>query len=243
MDQYNNNFNENQSAGFDSNANDQQNFTPQEPYINQRDLYAPYNQPQTENVQESVPQQDFYAQNNPSGYYQPQQNVNQQSIYDNNFQQQSNQYSDYNQQQQYYQNNPYGNTYNQQPYVQNNQNNQYGDFNQPQQYNAPYYNQQYPMYNFQEKPKGFAIASMVLGICSVLCSCCIWFITLFTSITGLVLGIVSLRKNQGGKGMAIAGIILSSVGIMFSIVVMVINIFGIMAGEPYLDSYDYYNYY
>lgn len=222
MDQYNNNINENQGMGSENNVNTQQNVIPQEPQINQADLYAPYNQPQNENVQESVPQQNVYAQNNQNGYYQPQQNVNQPNYNDNGFQQPNNPYSNYNQQ--YTQNSNYGNTYSQQPYVQNGQNGGYNMYNQPQQYNDAYYNQQYPMYNFQEKPKGFAIASMILGIGSTLFSCCLWFFTLFTSITGLILGIVSLKRDEDGKGMAIAGIILSSVGILFSIFMVFIYI-------------------
>ncbi len=239
MDQYNNNINENQGMGSDNNVNTQQNVIPQEPQINQADLYAPYNQPQNENVQESVPQQNVYAQNNQNGYYQPQQNVNQPNYNDNGFQQPNNPYSNYNQQ--YTQNSNYGNTYNQQPYVQNGQNGGYNMYNQPQQYNDAYYNQQYPMYNFQEKPKGFAIASMILGIGSTLFSCCLWFFTLFTSITGLILGIVSLKRDEDGKGMAIAGIILSSVGILFSIFLVFIYIASMIEGMSYLDMYDYYN--
>lgn len=214
MDSFNNNFNENQNNGFDSNPNQEQNFAQQEVQMNQADIYAPYNQPQEENPQES----------------QPQQTANQQDFYGYNVQQNN-------------QGNPYYGAYNQQPYAQNNQYNQYGDYNQPPQYNAPYFNQQYPIYNFQEKPKGFAIASLILGICSTLGSCCVWFLTIVTSITGLILGIVSLKRNEGGKGMAIAGIILSAVGILFSIFVMIIFIFGIIEGSNSINSYDPYNFY
>lgn len=214
MDSFNNNFNENQNNGFDSNPNQEQNFAPQNVQMNQADIYAPYNQPQEENPQES----------------QPQQTANQQDFYGYNVQQNN-------------QGNPYYGAYNQQPYNQNNQFNQYGAYNQPPQYNAPYFNQQYPIYNFQEKPKGFAIASLILGICSFLGSCCVWFLTIVTSITGLILGIVSLKRNEGGKGMAVAGIILSAVGILFSIFAMIIFIFGIMQGESYINSYDPYEFY
>lgn len=273
MDQYNNNFNENQGAGVDNNASAQQNFAPQEQQINQADIYAPYNQPQSENVQESLHQQNIYAQNNANGYYQPQQNANQQSLNNFNYQSQQNvnqqslnnfnsqpqdnPYSAYNQQQQYAQNNinsdtnqqqyaqnnPYGGTYNQPTYGQNFQNNGYGMYNQSQQYNAAYYNQQYPIYNFQEKPKGFAVASMILGICSVLGSCCLFFFTMITSIAGLVLGIVSLKRNEDGKGMAIAGIVLSSIGILLSIFTIIFFVCAMLEGEPGLNPYDYYNYY
>lgn len=235
MDRYNNNFNENQGMDSDNNANTQQNAVPQEPQINQADLYAPYNQPQTENTQESIPQQNVYAQNNQNGYYQPQQNINQQGM---NAYQQNNQYPVYNQQQN---NNPYDGEYNQPPYAQNGQNN-YSTYDQPQQYNDAYYNQQYPIYNFQEKPKGFAIASMILGIFSTFFSCCFGFFTILSSIAGLVLGIVSIKRNEGGKGMAIAGIILSSVGIMFSIISIIIWIFEIIVGSS-VSPYYYHYYY
>lgn len=217
MEQFNNNFNENQNNAFNSNANSEQNFAQQDMQMNQADIYAPYNQPQDENSQESQPQQTAY----------------QQDFYGYNAQQ-NNQYPDYNQQP-YNQSNPY--------YGANNQYNQYGDYNQPPQYNAPYFNQQYPIYNFQEKPKGFAIASLILGICSTLGSCCVWFLTLVTSIIGLVLGIVSIKRNAGGKGMAVAGIILSSVGILFSIFTMIIFVFGIIEGSNSINSYDPYNFY
>lgn len=222
MDQ-NNNFNLNQENDYNYNANQEQNFPPQESQINGADIYAPYNQPQNENVQESVTQQNVYAQNNSNGYYQPHQNMNQQS---------------YNNQQQFNQNNSYGGANNYQP-----PQNQYGAYEQPQQYNDAYFNQQYPIYNFQEKPKGFAIASMIIGICSFLFSCCGGFITFFSSIAGLVLGIVSLKRNEDGKGMAIAGIVLSAVGIVLSICAIIIFVAAFMEESTTIYPYDYYNFY
>lgn len=223
MEQNNNNFNENYNSGFNYNENQKQNFAPQEPQINESDIYAPYNQPKNENVQENVPQQNVYDRNNPNDYYQSQQNMNQQS---------------YNNQQQFNQNTPYGGTNNYPQYSQN----RYGAYEQPQQYNDAYFNQQYPIYNFQERPKGFAVASMILGICSFLFSCCIGFITLFSSIAGLVLGIISLKKNEDGKGMAIAGIILSSVGILFSIFSIILWISELFYSSNIGNPYHYYSY-
>lgn len=223
MDQYNNNFNENQGMNFDNNANAQQNPIPQEP-INQADLYAPYNQPQTENINESIPQQNVYAQNIQNDYSMPQQNVNQ-GYYDSRYQQPNNPYANFNQQQQY---------------SQNNQNGAYNMYSQPQQYNDAYYNQQYPTYNFQEKPKGFAIASMILGICSYLFCCCSGFISFFPSAAGLVLGIVSLKRNEDGKGMAIAGIVLSAIGILISIIAIIFTIALILEGGSDIAPYKYY---
>ena len=65
----------------------------------------------------------------------------------------------------------------------------------------------------QEK-KGLSIASMVLGICGFLA----WCIPLFgypVCIVGLILGIVGMKK--GGKGMAIAGIVMSAITLVLTI--------------------------
>lgn len=63
--------------------------------------------------------------------------------------------------------------------------------------------------------KGFSIASMILGIVGFLA----WCIPLFgfpVCLTGLILGIVGIKK--GGKGMAIAGIIMSAITLVMTIV-------------------------
>jgi hypothetical protein len=67
-----------------------------------------------------------------------------------------------------------------------------------------------------------AIASLVLGLLSVPTCCCLFASPLF-SITGVALGIVALGKIREnphtwkGHEMAIAGIALSSVGVLFEI--------------------------
>ena len=107
---------------------------------------------------------------------------------------------------------------------------------QPQQYNEPYYNQQYPTYTEPQNngKKGMGIASLVLGIVStVLCCCCT---TPITGIIGIVLGIISLKKENTAKGLAIAGIILSAIGIVTYIILTVIGLVNGTAGVSY-DSY------
>ncbi|WP_237223762.1 DUF4190 domain-containing protein [Rothia nasisuis] len=85
-----------------------------------------------------------------------------------------------------------------------------------QQYDAPYIGR-------TEGPKGMAIASLVLGILA--------FMTGWTvvggalGLVGLVLGIVALRNVKhggGGKGLAIAGIILSVLGLISAIILGVL---------------------
>jgi len=67
---------------------------------------------------------------------------------------------------------------------------------------------------------GLAIASMVCGIISYMCC----YFSFFVSIPGLILGIISLSKKQDGRGMAIAGVILSAISIAFYIIVIILVI-------------------
>lgn len=73
------------------------------------------------------------------------------------------------------------------------------------------------MYMQQEpkKSKGLAIAAMVVGILSMTLCCTVGSVL---GLVGLILGIVSLSKKEDGKGMAIAGIITSAIGILVGIV-------------------------
>jgi hypothetical protein len=67
--------------------------------------------------------------------------------------------------------------------------------------------------------RGFAIASLVLGILS-LCGSAIFWCGGLISVVGIVLG--ALGINSKGKGMAIAGIILSALGLILAIIFRVI---------------------
>lgn len=64
-------------------------------------------------------------------------------------------------------------------------------------------------------PKGKAIASMVLGIVAVVLGCCILtrWIGIICAIIGLALGGVAIKKNEDGRGMAIAGLVCSIIAI------------------------------
>ncbi|MPY64260.1 DUF4190 domain-containing protein, partial [Streptomyces spongiae] len=84
-----------------------------------------------------------------------------------------------------------------------------------QPYGYPYqpWGQGYSPYNQPAPVNGFAIAALVTGIL-----CCLPFV-------GLVLGIVALaqirRKGERGKGMAVSGIVLSSIGTLLMTVFLV----------------------
>ena len=66
-------------------------------------------------------------------------------------------------------------------------------------------------------PQGKAIASMVLGIASLVFGCCpkspnfLQYLAFACAIVGLVLGIISRKNDEAGKGFAIAGIVCSIV--------------------------------
>ena len=82
-------------------------------------------------------------------------------------------------------------------------------------------------------PKGLSLASMILGLVSVL-----FFWTFLCPLVGLVLGIVGIRKEPAGRGFAIAGLVLNGllllipVAVVLSILVAGGALFGIAATTP-----------
>lgn len=95
----------------------------------------------------------------------------------------------------------------------------------PNAYGYPPYSYGYPNPQPPRGTNGMAIAALVLGICGF------FFVT---PIVGLVLGIVSLtvvnRTGQRGKGMAISGIVLSSLWIALFATIIVVA--GVTAKSP-----------
>lgn len=89
---------------------------------------------------------------------------------------------------------------------------------QPQpNYPQPQYYQQPPFY-MPPPSKSLAVASMVLGIVSVVLLCTV-YLGIPCSIVGLVLGIVAKKKNQGG--MATAGIVLSIISLALVAIIII----------------------
>ena len=83
--------------------------------------------------------------------------------------------------------------------------------------------------NQNNTSSGLAIASLVCGIISFFCC----YFSFFVSGAGLITGIISLVKKHNGRGMAIAGIVLSSMSIVFWVVVILLAVIGFLA-EPSL---------
>ena len=126
----------------------------------------------------------------------------------------------------------------------NNQNNQYPNYQPPQQppqqpVPPPVYQQ--PVYVNAPAPdgKGMAIASLVLGILAVV----IPYAGTACAIVGLILGIMGKKKmDEAGapSGMAMAGIILSIIALVASIIITVVCVSACNAVTSSLPSSYYW---
>ena len=103
--------------------------------------------------------------------------------------------------------------------------------------NMNYQNNTYQQPAPAQPGKGFGIASMVLGIIALLItllSCCLPFMLILSGLLGLlsiIFGIIAIAKKRG-KGMGIAGLICSVVGLLLAIVILIFSILmgaGLMA--------------
>ncbi len=124
-----------------------------------------------------------------------------------------------------------------QQYVQNGQ----GAFGQAPQYNQMPYGtqQQYNQQNFGQpvkavvydavptKTHGTSVAALVCGILGLLL---FWFpgVDIGLCLAGLICGIVSLVKGFGGKGIAIAGLILSVLASILTLIFFYLFALGMM---------------
>jgi hypothetical protein len=74
---------------------------------------------------------------------------------------------------------------------------------------------------------GLGLTSMILGIISIPISCC-WYISGVVGIIGLVLGFLGKKKVDQGlannRGIAIAGIATSAVGVALAILFMILAV-------------------
>lgn len=78
---------------------------------------------------------------------------------------------------------------------------------------------------------GFAIASMILGILSVI-SCCLWWVSVLFAVVGLILAIIAIVKKKDGKAFAIAGLVLAIVALIMTALFTA----GVLASIPLLDE-------
>ncbi len=64
--------------------------------------------------------------------------------------------------------------------------------------------------------KGFCIASMVLGIIALVCFC-VWYISIPCAILAIIFGVIGIKSTS--KGMAVAGLVTGSIGLIVSIAI------------------------
>jgi hypothetical protein len=76
-------------------------------------------------------------------------------------------------------------------------------------------------------PKGMAIASLILGIVSLVI-CFIWYVSIPCGVVAIILGAISISKcNKGeaaGKGMATAGLVLGIIGVVLIGILVIIGV-------------------
>ena len=84
-----------------------------------------------------------------------------------------------------------------------------------------------PLYYAAPRTNGYAIASMVLGILWLSC---------VGSVLALIFGYMSLgqirKRGEGGRGMAIAGIVLGWVGVALAVILIIVLISAANSGTP-----------
>lgn len=67
--------------------------------------------------------------------------------------------------------------------------------------------------------KGFCVASMILGIIALVLFC-LFYISIPCAILAIIFGILGLKST--GKGMAVAGLVTGSIGLIVTIAIIVI---------------------
>lgn len=103
--------------------------------------------------------------------------------------------------------------------------------------------------NGSGKASGIQVASMVLGILSIVFSCCYGVPGLIMGIIGLICGIKG--NSEGKNGIGTAGIVCSIIGLIFSVIML---IYFIAVGFAFFDLFNnnpdamndllqYYDYY
>lgn len=108
--------------------------------------------------------------------------------------------------------------------------------NQYQNYGSPYpYNNGFNMQP-EKKSSGLSIASMVLGIISIV-TFCYFIVSIPCGVLGLIFGIVAKSKGSGGQGMALAGIITSSIGLLITVLFMIYAIAVGQASSSYMTRH------
>lgn len=71
----------------------------------------------------------------------------------------------------------------------------------------------------------FSVCAIVLGIMSVMFSCCCYAFSIVAGITAVVLGIIALNKKENRRSFAIVGIVAGLAGMSFAIILFAFEIY------------------
>jgi hypothetical protein len=83
-------------------------------------------------------------------------------------------------------------------------------------------------------PRGMSITSLVLGLVSIFSG-----FTFIVPIAGLVFGVIGIKREPAGRGMAIAGLILNGVMLIgwVLLIILAVVIFGGLAAAMQQDGF------
>ncbi len=71
----------------------------------------------------------------------------------------------------------------------------------------------------ENQKRNRAVTSMILGILSIV-SCCVPILPLVLAVSAIIIGIASMTKNEGFRGMAIIGVICGGIGVVMGCVTL-----------------------
>lgn len=92
-----------------------------------------------------------------------------------------------------------------------------------------------------KKTDSLAIVSLILGIGSIIMSCCITYLGIGLGIGGIICAVMSKKKQK--NGMSTAGMVCSIIGLVLSVLLLIFSaaILGMLASQGY-DISDILNY-
>lgn len=92
-------------------------------------------------------------------------------------------------------------------------------------YEQPTYQQPVPPEEQPQKTDTLAIVSLILGIASIVMSCCVTYLAIGLGIGGIICSVMSKKKQKSGMATAgmvcsIIGIVIAAIWIIFSVAIM-----------------------
>ena len=84
--------------------------------------------------------------------------------------------------------------------------------------------------------RGFAIASMVLGIVAIVC-CCFYYVGLVAAVLAIVFSVISRVRMGYFDGFAVAGLIMGIIGLVFGVAILIVEVIFTEALNEYLATY------